>query len=380
MRIILVDDEKLALDFLERQLSKVGDIEIVGKYTDPLIARDEILHREVDAVFLDISLPELDGIRLADQLLEQKPGLNIIFATAYNEYAVQAFDLNALDYIVKPVRTERLIKTLDRIRRRLNLLAEAEIVHHGEIHLNVFRQVSVGTAGNMSILQWRTSKAQELFLYLVQHREQLVRKSVLIDLLWQDHDPEKIYSQLYTTVYHIRKALEPYKDCFQIANTTDGYVLHLNRIVLDIGEWDRKFASLPPLSAGSITAYEELIKLYTGDYLQEYDYWWAESERQRYKGQWLKLSYDIADWYDQNGQPDRAKARYLNIISQDSLEERAYFRLMLIYSDQQPAMVHRQYQMLDSLLEEELGEAPSEYITIWYKNWQNSICHPIEKI
>ncbi|WMT39315.1 response regulator [Paenibacillus sp. D2_2] len=373
MRMILVDDEKLALDFLERQLSKVGNVEIVGKYTDPLIARDEILHREVDAIFLDISLPELDGIRLADQLLEKRPGLNIIFVTAYNDYAVQAFDLNALDYIVKPVQTERLVKTLDRIRLRLNLKSEVNELLTGDIHLNVFRQVSIGTPGNTSLLQWRTSKAQELFLYLLQHREQLVRKSVLIDLLWQDHDPEKIYSQLYTTVYHIRKALEPYKDCFQIANTTDGYVLHLNQIVLDICEWDRRLSILPPLSANSIDIYQELIKMYTGDYLQEYDYWWAESERQRYKSAWLKLSYDISDWYYHNGILDRAAASYLNIISQDSLEERAYYQLMVIYSVQQPAMVHRQYQMLETVLEEELGEAPSKYIMEWYRDWQGRV-------
>jgi len=373
MRMILVDDEKLALDFLERQLSKVGNVEIIGKYTDPFIARDEILHREVDAVFLDISLPELDGIRLADQLLEKKPGLNIIFVTAYNEYAVQAFELNALDYIVKPVLTERLVKTLDRIRLRLNLKSEMNVQLTGDIHLNVFRQVSIGTLENMSLLQWRTSKAQELFLYLLQHREQLVRKSVLIDLLWQDHDPEKIYSQLYTTVYHIRKALEPYKDCFQIENTTDGYVLHLNQIVLDIDEWNRRLNILPTLSADSIDTYQELIRLYTGDYLQEYDYWWAESERQRYKSAWLKLSYDLSDWYYQNGMLDRAAASYLNIISQDFLEERAYYQLMVIYSVQQPAMVHRQYQMLETVLEEELGEAPSEYIMEWYKDWQGRI-------
>ncbi|AZS16189.1 response regulator [Paenibacillus lutimineralis] len=372
MRMILVDDEKLALEFLERQLSKVGDIEIVGKYTDPLIARDEILHRDVDAVFLDISLPELDGIRLADQLLEKKPNLNIIFVTAYNEYAVQAFDLNALDYIVKPVQTERLIKTLDRIRQRINLRAKSHVIHSGDIHLNVFRQVSVGEIGNMSLLQWRTSKAQELFLYLLQHREQLVRKSVLIDLLWQDHDSEKIYSQLYTTVYHIRKALEPYKDRFQIANTTEGYVLHLNQIVLDINEWDRRIGTLPPLTADSIDLYQELTKLYTGDYLQEYDYWWAESERQRYKSQWLKLSYDMGDWHYRNGALEQAAASYLNIIFHDSLEERAYYQLMVIYSEQQPAMVHRQYQLLESVLEEELGEAPSDYITEWYKVWQES--------
>ena len=72
----------------------------------------------MDIVFLDIQIPEINGIELAEQLLEMKPKLSIVFVTAYDNFAIKAFELNALDYILKmPVRKERLLNTVERIKQ-----------------------------------------------------------------------------------------------------------------------------------------------------------------------------------------------------------------------------------------------------------------------
>ncbi|RAR42092.1 response regulator [Paenibacillus sp. MDMC362] len=379
MKVILVDDEPLALKYLERQLLKLDtmSIDVIGTYTNPFVGRDEILARDVDIVFLDISLPELNGIELAEQLLEQKPHLCIVFVTGYHEYAVTAFELNAVDYIVKPVQIDRVAKTMERLRSRIASRPEEVMESNRSIRMTMFRQVMIeqpNEQGQFALLHWRTTRAQEIFIYLLQHRGQLVRKSALIDMLWPEFDMDKAYPQLYTAIYHIRKTLEPYDTRFQITNTTEGYVLNMEDVLLDIEEWENWFMSNTSVSAESIERHIEMMKLYTGDYLQEYDYWWAEGERQRLKELWLSVSLSMAEWYVDQERIDEAILCYFSIQRQHPLEEKAYFSLMKIYALQDnPAQVHRQFSLLCQVLEDEMGEEPSPYIVKWYDEWNNGI-------
>lgn len=374
MKVILVDDEQLALDYLERQLLKLNDIDIIGKYSNPRLALENIEKQAPDVVFLDIQLPEMSGIELADLLFEKNPHLNIVFVTAYNEFAVKAFEINALDYIVKPVRMERLVKTMSRITEQKH---EASISVEGDpqgIRFNVFRQVTIKKGDQAPvILHWRTSKAQELFLYLLQHRGQLVRKSSLIELLWPEYELSKVYSQLYTAVYHIRKTLAPYDRHFQIMNMTEGYCLELEDVIIDVDEWEQFLAEGQPLSADSIQDYSKIVKLYVGDYLQEYDYWWAEGERERLKKQWLETVYKMANWYATSGNEDKAITYYQEICSRSPLEEQANYALLRLYAAKgQYHLVTRQYELFKSMLLEDLNEEPSLYIAEWYERWENS--------
>ena len=85
----------------------------------------------MDIVFLDIQIPEINGIELAEQLLEMKPKLSIVFVTAFDNFAIKAFELNALDYILKPVRKERLLNTVERIKQKFpdQILGNSELLH-----------------------------------------------------------------------------------------------------------------------------------------------------------------------------------------------------------------------------------------------------------
>ncbi|MCK8487058.1 response regulator [Paenibacillus sp. MBLB2552] len=268
MKVVLLDDEKLALNYLEHLLRKIADIEIIEKFIDPQVFFEFILHHEADVAFMDIQLPEINGIELAERILESKPELNIVFCTAYDEYAIKAFELNALDYLMKPVGIERLTVTLQRIQERLRAGA-VKAVHFNKIsplnstiNMKMFQQAMIESDENhFTLLRWRTSKAQELFLYLLQNRGHLVRKSLLIELLWPEQDPNKAYSQLYTTIYHIRKTLEPYHDHFQLTNASDGYLLQIENIQLDVDAWENYVQSQPPVKEDTIAEYESIMAL-----------------------------------------------------------------------------------------------------------------------
>ena len=117
LRILLVDDETLALDRLETLLLRLGETGIVGRAQDGAEALDRIATRAPDLVFLDIQMPGLDGLGVA-AALAAGPRPEIIFVTAHDHHAPAAFDVDAADYLLKPVDPDRLARALGRARLR----------------------------------------------------------------------------------------------------------------------------------------------------------------------------------------------------------------------------------------------------------------------
>ncbi len=115
MKTVLIDDEYYALQGLKMRLDEIGGIDVVGIFKSGKQALENIKALSPDIVFLDIEMPSVSGIELFPQILDIVNDVKIVFTTAFTQYAVEAFELNALDYIVKPVEKERLQKTLERL-------------------------------------------------------------------------------------------------------------------------------------------------------------------------------------------------------------------------------------------------------------------------
>ena len=115
IRALLVDDEEPARDRLRRLLAEVADVEIVGEAGDGERAMEEIARLAPDVVFLDIQMPGCTGMEVAASLASPRP--HIIFCTAFDQYAVDAFELSAVDYLLKPINRARLAQALDRVRQ-----------------------------------------------------------------------------------------------------------------------------------------------------------------------------------------------------------------------------------------------------------------------
>ena len=119
IRSLVVDDEALARQALKDVLSQFDNIEIVGECSNGFEVVKEVEEKKPDLIFLDIQMPKLDGFDVVELLGEESPF--IIFVTAYDEYAIRAFETHALDYLMKPVRAERLQQALDRVREQMKL-------------------------------------------------------------------------------------------------------------------------------------------------------------------------------------------------------------------------------------------------------------------
>ncbi len=132
MKVLIVDDEAHARRRLASMLEEIGGheesrVEIVGEAPDGMTALELVKERQPDVILLDIAMPEVDGLDVVRHLPDPRP--LVIFQTAYHEYALQAFEHQALDYVVKPVSRERLSQALERARIRLATLERAGLWH-----------------------------------------------------------------------------------------------------------------------------------------------------------------------------------------------------------------------------------------------------------
>jgi len=127
---LIIDDEQLARDELQYLLDSVGDVEVIAQGTNGIEAVNLIEEHQPDLVFLDVQMPGLDGFAVIQRLMdrnqsnrqagkEAEPLPQIVFATAYDQYAVRAFDVNAVDYLLKPFDRTRVLQALERVRGRL---------------------------------------------------------------------------------------------------------------------------------------------------------------------------------------------------------------------------------------------------------------------
>jgi two-component system response regulator LytT len=124
---LIIDDEQLAREELKYLLDTTGNVEVLAQGANGIEAVELIREYQPDVVFLDVQMPGLDGFAVLKQLIEHRDHIpQIIFATAFDQYAVRAFDVNAIDYLLKPFDKSRVLQALDRARLRLQEIAQAD--------------------------------------------------------------------------------------------------------------------------------------------------------------------------------------------------------------------------------------------------------------
>ena len=126
---IIIDDEPLAVNLLENHISKIEDLKLVARGKNALEAYKLLQNHEVDLMFLDIQMPDLNGIEFLKSL-HKRPAT--IFTTAFREYAIDGFELEAVDYLLKPITFERFFRSVHRILRNMEKIPEDFIVLKAE--------------------------------------------------------------------------------------------------------------------------------------------------------------------------------------------------------------------------------------------------------
>jgi two-component system, LytTR family, response regulator len=120
LKALIVDDEPIARGVLRDELEEVGSVEIVGEAENGAIALDLIRTRHPDVVFLDLQMPVMSGFEVVRHLGDGSHLPSVVIVTAYDQYAIEAFEAGAIDYLLKPVGQERLAQAVDRVRRTIS--------------------------------------------------------------------------------------------------------------------------------------------------------------------------------------------------------------------------------------------------------------------
>src|SRR5437763_7841839 len=191
LRVVIADDERPARSFLAAILRKFEDVEMVGEAANGMEAVALIESKRPDLALLDLQMPELDGLGVVRLLRKNRTPL-VAFVTAYDEHAVRAFEVNAVDYLLKPVETTRLRQTIDRAKDRL----EREDYHSEEAERIRAAAEEYETEGGKPLQRIPVRRRDEIILVPVNQLVSIVADGELLYLRTVDNETHTICYRL----------------------------------------------------------------------------------------------------------------------------------------------------------------------------------------
>lgn len=355
IRVMLIDDEFPALKIAESVLNSFDDVSICGIFSDP----DELLTclptSAVDLLFVDMKMPGMHGLELAGRIQEMKPEASIVFVTAYDDYAVDAYETDALDYIMKPITAERMEKTFERYIKRHGI--HQQDLNYQHIIVRSFGRFSVENNAGKT-MRFRTAKTEELLALLLHHRGNPVTKERIMEELWYDRDGERAQSMLYTTLYQLRKDLEGFglRDIILHSRKEGG----LCRLSWTPDEWDyqaftegyRQYKA----DQVSLEQVKHIVELHTNGYLAENGYRWADERRNDLELCCAELLEELANAEVNLQRFEFALQHLKKWADMFPFTERAHFKIIALYllmNKKDAANLY--YRQMKEMFAEELG-------------------------
>lgn len=372
IRTIIVDDEKPSTAMLKKLLINSGKVDVVGCFHQSKHALEFLSKNDVDVAFLDIEIPDINGLELANCISEKnklKNKLAIVFVTAYTKYAVEAFRINALDYLLKPIRVERLNETLDRIIQQLNIS-----IIPAKIKIKCFGKFKI-MAGDVEI-KFRTKKALELIAFLIDKNGRSVSRSKIIDNLWSEFDGDKALINFNTTLYYARKALLQQNIDLPIIYKDSAYRLEIENIDCDFFSFMNCDLNNGEITKENIKYYEEIAALYIGDYFEANDYTWAEGSILNCKDKYYRLLLKISEYYVSEKQNSKAiEALKLGFSKEASNNKITSKLITLLVEEKNYSLAKRYYNLHKDETIKEFNIEPEESLKknmiSLYKNLKN---------
>lgn len=336
-----IDDELPALKMVGSVLHTFDDVNICGLFHDPEELLEELMKIEIDLVFIDILMPGMHGLELAGRIQEIRPSVEIAFVTAYNHYAVDAFEVDALDYLLKPVTEDRIRKTLNRVVKKSD--KEQMDISPRRYAIRSFGRFFVEDDQGHRI-RFSRAKTEELVAFLLHQRGQAVSKQRIMDTLWGDRDAERAQSMLYTTMYQARKELEQFGLSEVIEQTrSNGGVC---RLLWVPDEWDceefeeacRRFKK-----NGDMAVARRAAELYLSGYLSDNGYDWAAERQAELELMYVELLECMANLEVRRERFQFALPYVQKLITLQPYSERIHAKIIalhLLMNNEEAALLH----------------------------------------
>lgn len=370
MKVLIVDDEPAMLFAMERMLSTMQDVELVGSFQQAEEALDFVRNGHVDLAFLDIKIAKDDGLELARRLRSLRAGLDIVFTTSHSEFALHAYDVYPLDYMVKPISRKRLAQTVAQAAGRRSASSEDA----GGLALNrlTVRGLGCFEAGSKQAgaVKWMSKKSMELFAYLLVNRGRSVTKIRILEDIFPERPLKNAEVYLHTAVYQLRKALSPHGCKEMVVSAQEQYRVDLGQADVDFIQFEQGVKELTEINAANVQAAIELEKQFAGGLFENDSFVWATVEQER-----LAILYDsfakrLVVWLMDRNQFREAAQIARRLVSRNEYEEECNLLLLHVYGvagDRQS--LHHHYEHYRQLLLQELGLLPSPAVQQLYAQY-----------
>lgn len=359
LKVIAIDDEYIALERLKRVLIEIDYIELIGTFTEPESALEFLLtnKEKIDIIFLDIEMPRINGLELAEKIISNDIEVDIVFLTAYNQYALEAFRVHAISYLLKPIDKEEIEKQLNYIYRKKQI--SKKDVQNKKIFVQGFGGFWCRTEDG-KLINWRTKKAEELVALLIHYQGRELTREMIIDILWPEKDSKKAINNMHTTCYYIRKKLKE-------SGIKDFLIRYKNSYYIDIEDDQVDFIcfskKINKIHQQSITSLIQLANTYKGQYLKDIEYEWAKPRAIWFENEYTNLQFEIAKRYKEDKDFLKASETIKTLIEYNPLCEKAYeelIEILIILDDKE--QIKKYYQEYVNLMEKELETVVSKDI------------------
>ncbi|RKP49956.1 response regulator [Cohnella endophytica] len=384
MKVILVDDEPVMHLIMRKMLVKYPELQIVGTFPDTHAAATFLSdNADVELAFVDISMPGDSGLTFAAKLDNAGSKTQIVFVTSHKDFALEAYELSVLDYLVKPVTQERLERTIQRAlaNRKSERSAHAENSTARETNGGI----SIATLGDFFVrngtgrVKWISSKSAELFAYLLINRGRWISRSRLIADIFAGMIDINADKYLNTTVYQLRKSLEPLGLRESVRSENDGYALELDGAVIDYEEFELRSGKLGSIEADDVEEALEVERLYTGDLFGSKAYVWAIHETERLVERYVSFVKRLAETLLALRNGPAASKLLLKLHARYPLDESVVGLLMKLRAqDGDKKGLTAQYTDYVKLLSRELGIRPSKGLLLLYDSLVSSLSEEVK--
>lgn len=378
LRAITVDDELPNHILLKKCLEGDGLVDVIAQFSDPLQLLNQIESLQPDVAFVDIEMPVMNGLELAEKIVCLCPYTHVVFVTAYSQYAVEAFRVNALDYLLKPIEGQEIkrviLKLSDGRQRQRDVAAARGLEGSKSCRIHTLGGFDVYGIQSRKPIQWLTCKVEELFAYLLLHVGKNVGKEELCDVLWPDSDHENGMMNLYSTVYRLRKTLTKENVPVVIASGKYGYQIDTDNCFLDYKAFEKLTSSLDthPAHMASESELSNLVEaslLYKGEFFGIRSYLWSSAYGESINQTYRLLNYRLADHYLKLDRLEECVVYLKRLLHHFPDEEQACILLMTVYHGQgEHKDVELCYKSHVNYLKEELNVEPSIKVQTCYKS------------
>lgn len=353
---VIVEDEQPILELMKVLIGRNPHYSITGAFSNPLEALSRLPELRPDVVFLDVEMPKMNGLELAKRISERLERTSIIFTTAYKEYALEAFEVRALDYLLKPVTPA----AIDRITDRLLLQYRPSVSlaqQKSTVAIRCFGGLEVRNSAG-GLIRFPTRKTEELLAYFLCHPGKDISKWQLVDTIWPELTGERASNNLHNTIYRLKKLLKEQELGLDIQKSNEGYWLETGDQSYDLAIFKQSEAAAAGQSL-SIDQLERLCSLYQGPLLEGKPYLWKAPLEATYARRNEELTRQWVTCLLSRGEREKAEKCLLVYVLLDPLNEEMNRLLLELYMQSgDKGKLAKLYKQIAVAYRRELGIEP----------------------